>query len=135
LPFIQRFLAKKEHKTYDLCLLIADSVGLGIFTVVGVRTCFEVLVAPNLFTLVFLGVITGVGGGILRDVLSLNLPKIFVKHFYACASIIGAFTCAIFYVYVDVLTASILGIFIVIVLRLLASFLHWKLPKPKYHFD
>jgi len=134
IPLIQKFLTHK-HKTYDICLFLADSIGLGIFTVIGVDTCLDILSNPNLFTTIFLGVITGVGGGIFRDVLSLNLPEIFIKYFYACASIIGAAVCYVARIVFDILTASLLGISIIIILRLLAFFLHWKLPKPKYPFE
>ena len=47
----------------------------------------------NAFLLVFLGTITGVGGGLLRDMMASVPPYIFVKHIYACASIIGAIVC------------------------------------------
>ena len=87
LPKIQKFFARNKHKVHTLSMMVADSVGLGVFTVVGVNACFNSLTEPNFFTAVFLGVITGVGGGVLRDVFSMNLPKIFVKHFYAFASI------------------------------------------------
>ena len=67
-----------------------DSVGLGIFTVVGVNTGIRQGYMDNVFLLVFLGTITGVGGGLLRDMMASVPPYIFVKHIYACASIIGA---------------------------------------------
>ena len=132
LPFIQKFFARNKHKVQALSLMIADSVGLGVFTVVGVNACFNTLPNPNAFTAIFLGVITGVGGGVLRDVFSMNLPKIFVKHFYACASIAGAIVAFILRLWFDALTASIAGAIVVISLRFLASFLRWNLPKPKY---
>ena len=132
LPFIQKVFARNKHKVQALSLMIADSVGLGVFTVVGVNACFETLPNPNAFTAIFLGVITGVGGGVLRDVFSMNLPKIFVKHFYACASIAGAIVAFILRLWFDALTASIAGAIVVISLRFLASFLRWNLPKPKY---
>ena len=134
IPIIQKFFTRK-HKTYDFCLMLADSIGLGVFTVIGVNTCFENVNSPNFFTAIFLGVITGVGGGILRDVMSLNLPKVFVKHFYATASILGATVAFFAHLYLDMLSASILGAVLVITLRFLASTLRWKLPKPKYKFE
>ena len=134
IPLIQKFFTRK-HRTYDFCLMLADSIGLGIFTVVGVNACFDRINSPNFFTAIFLGVITGVGGGILRDVMSLNLPKVFVKHFYATASILGALTAFFAHLYLGVLWASIIGAVVVITLRLLASTLRWKLPKPKYKFE
>ena len=136
LPFIQKFFARNKHKVQALSLMVADSVGLGVFTVVGVNACFNSLPNPNFFTAVFLGVITGVGGGVLRDVMSMNLPKIFVKHFYACASIAGAIVAFFMRILLkDVLLASIVGAAVVIALRFLASFLRWNLPKPKYPIE
>jgi uncharacterized membrane protein YeiH len=132
LPKIQKFFARNKHRVQALSLMIADSVGLGVFTVVGVNACFENIPNPNAFTAIFLGVITGVGGGVLRDVFSMNLPKIFVKHFYACASIAGAIVAYFAHIYFGVLIASISGAIVVITLRFLASFLRWNLPKPKY---
>ena len=41
LPIIQKFFARNKHKVHTLSLMIADSVGLGVFTVVGVNACFE----------------------------------------------------------------------------------------------
>ena len=136
LPFIQKFFARNKHKVQALSLMVADSVGLGVFTVVGVNACFNSLPNPNFFTAVFLGVITGVGGGVLRDVMSMNLPKIFVKHFYACASIAGAIVAFFMRILLkDVLLASSVGAAVVIALRFLASFLRWNLPKPKYPIE
>lgn len=135
LPFVQKFFARNKHKVQALSLMIADSVGLGVFTVVGVNACFNTLPNPNAFTAIFLGVITGVGGGVLRDVFSMNLPKIFVKHFYACASIAGAIVAFVLRLWFDAVTASIAGAVIVITLRFLASFLRWNLPKPKYPIE
>ncbi len=135
LPKIQKFFARNKHKVQALSMMIADSVGLGVFTVVGVNACFENIANPNAFTAIFLGVITGVGGGVLRDVFSMNLPKIFVKHFYACASIAGAVVAYFAHIYFDALLASIIGAAVVITLRFLASFLRWNLPKPKYPIE
>ena len=136
LPFIQKLFAHDKHRVQALSLMIADSVGLGIFTVVGVNACFESLPSPNFFTAIFLGVITGVGGGVLRDVFSMNLPKIFVKHFYACASIAGAIVAFLIRVFPgDVLAATIIGATVVIALRFLAYFLHWNLPKPNFPIE
>ena len=59
--------------------------------------------------------------------------KIFVKHFYACASIAGAIVAFLIQKYLaNPLLAYIAGAATVIALRLLASFLQWNLPKPKY---
>ena len=54
----------KGNVTYDKVMLVMDSVGLGIFTVVGVNTGIRQGFADNTFLLVFVGTITGVGGGL-----------------------------------------------------------------------
>ena len=131
-PPIQKFVIRK-HKAYDLTLFLADSVGLGVFTVVGASTAFEHIEEPHLFTAVFLGVLTGVGGGILRDVFSREVPIVFVKNFYASAAIIGGLCYALAQRYLDSIFALSIGIVVVLSLRVLAASFRWELPKPRYH--
>ena len=88
IPAARRFLFKKQS-AYDKAMLIMDSLGLGIFTAVGIETAY-LAGHRSIFLLIFVGMITGIGGGVMRDVLSGNTPYIFVKHFYASASLIGA---------------------------------------------
>jgi uncharacterized membrane protein YeiH len=77
----------------------------------------------------FLAVITGVGGGVLRDVMSRRTPYIFVKHFYASASLIGAIVTALLFPLIGQLMAMVIGIALIISLRFLAAAFHWHLPK------
>ncbi len=134
LPFVQKIFVKKH--TYDAILNVADAIGLGVFTIIGVNAGFTAIEDPNLFTVIFLGVITGVGGGVLRDVMAQTPPTIFVKYFYATASIIGALMCALVHINFDSeLAGSIAGAVVVIALRILAMIFHWHLPKPKYSIE
>ena len=135
LPFVQKFLARNKSKFYEVSLLIADSLGLGIFTVIGVNAGFNALQTPNIFLSVFLGVITGVGGGVIRDIMAKTTPKIFVKHFYACAAISGALSCALLRSLCGELWSSVIGAVVVIMLRMLAAKFRWTLPKPKFSFS
>ena len=66
----------KGNVAYDKVMLVMDSVGLGIFTVVGVNTGIRQGFADNTFLLVFVGTITGVGGGLLRDMMAEVPPYI-----------------------------------------------------------
>lgn len=125
-----RNLVFKQRKVYDLCLLVMDSIGLGIFTVVGISVAHDRIVNNPLF-LVFLGVITGIGGGVMRDIMAGQTPYIFVKHFYATASIIGAVATVILWVFVGETWSMVIGAVLIIVLRLLAAHFRWSLPKPK----
>ena len=73
LPFISRRINLDR-----LIWILTDSIGLGAFTMIGVSTGVSF---DNVFLEIFLGVITGIGGGVLRDICSGNIPMIFVKHF------------------------------------------------------
>ena len=108
-------------RAYELVMLWLDSIGLGLFTVVGVQCAFQQAQDYNLFLLVFVGVITGVGGGVLRDVLSNQKPYIFVKHFYACPTLIGALLCALCWRHLGDIPSMLLGAAVILVLRLCAA--------------
>ena len=120
----------RNHRLYDAVVLVMDSLGLGIFTVVGIQTAGTVISSGSIFLLLFVGVITGVGGGVLRDVLAGDRPYIFVKHIYACASLTGAVLC-IFLWPISGSAAMIAGAGAVVVLRLCAARFRWSLPRPK----
>jgi len=133
-PAIRRFLFAKPG-LYDKFLLLMDSIGLGIFTVVGIETAYIAGHSSSWFLLIFVGVITGCGGGILRDILAQNTPAVLVKHFYASASIIGAVVCILLWKLFGQSAAIIGGAFSVLVLRLLAAKYQWSLPKPENDFE
>ncbi len=114
--------------TYEKLMTILDAIGLGIFTVTGVSTGMDMGYGDNLFLLLFLGVITGVGGGVLRDVLATQKPYILVKHVYACASLSGALLCALLWP-LGSLPAMWFGAATVLLIRILALIFHWNLPR------
>ena len=121
----------KGNVTYDKVMLVMDSVGLGIFTVVGVNTGIRQGFADNTFLLVFVGTITGVGGGLLRDMMAEVPPYIFVKHIYACASLVGGICCVWLYRSIGRLPAVFIAAFVVMAIRFLAAHFRWNLPHPK----
>lgn len=124
----KKLLTNSFMIVYEKLMLILDAIGLGIFTVVGVSAGMETEYAHNLFLISFLGVITGVGGGVLRDVLATQKPYILVRHVYACASLIGAILCALLWP-LGTLPAMSIGATVVIVTRLFAMKFHWNLPR------
>ena len=129
LPCVQR-LFRSYQRVYDFVLLTMDSIGLVIFTVIGVEAAFTKSEHCGMFLLCFVGVITGVGGGVLRDVLAGNMPYVFVKHIYACASLAGALVCIWFWPISHVL-AMMLGAGSVVLIRSLSAHFHWSLPKAR----
>lgn len=128
LPAVRRWLTA-YGRVRDILMLVMDSLGLGVFTVVGIQRAYTATEHRGLFLLVFVGVVTGVGGGLLRDVMAGNTPYIFVKHVYASASIIGAILCAALWEPLGATMAMILGASVILIVRLLAAHYHWSLPK------
>ena len=94
IPWIRHSLMH-NHRLFDVSLLLMDSVGLGVFTVMGIWNAMDFSPDRSTYLLVFVGLLTGVGGGVMRDVLAGNTPYILVKHVYACASLAGAVLCAV----------------------------------------
>lgn len=124
------FIAPRAHyaKWSEKLLYVADSIGLAVFTAVGVDSAY-VLGHKGLTLWLFVGVITGVGGGVLRDVFCGEIPYIFRKHIYATASLIGVLVIYALAHFVDFLLASVIGAAVIIVIRLIAMLLHLNLPK------
>ena len=127
-PLIRNEIHRHEAK-FNLLLFIMDTVGLGVFTVVGIASARGFVSEYNFFLLVFVGTVTGVGGGVIRDVLAGDVPFIFVKHFYATASIIGAAVCTFLWDRTGENIAMTSGAAVVIILRILAAKYRWKLPR------
>ena len=119
----------QKHAIYDVLLRIMDAIGLSLFTVIGVETAYIHVADANAYLAIFVGVLTGVGGGILRDVLAGNTPYVFVKHFYACASLIGAVVCAVCWSWLGSLPSMLIGAGLNMVLRNMAVHYRWSLPK------
>lgn len=69
-------------------IILFDAIGLGVFTVTATYKAIEH--GLPVLGVVFAGVITGVGGGILRDILVNEIPLIFRSEIYAIPSIIGS---------------------------------------------
>ncbi len=113
---------------YDRIMTVFDAVGLGIFTVVGINTARHAGYSQN-FLLVFVGVVTGVGGGLIRDMMAQEKPYILTKHIYACASLAGALICVFCGNMMGRLASMMAGAAVVIVIRLLAMRYRWNLPR------
>ena len=128
--FFQSQLEKSRfYEVYDRLMMIFDSIGLGLFTVVGVTTAINIGYETTGFLQIFVGVLTGVGGGVLRDIMAGNMPYIFVKHVYASASIIGAIVCVLVELWFGELPAMLIGAGVVFVIRVLAAHYKWNLPR------
>lgn len=128
MPAVRKFM-EKHQRHYDLFMLVTDAIGLGLFTVVGIQLAAEVTWDSNIFLMLFVGVITGCGGSVLRDTMIGDMPLVFVKHFYASASLVGAVIYLAVWSTGDEMLATIVGATSVFVLRCMAAHYHWNLPK------
>lgn len=78
---------KTQIKKFKVTLFLFDSLGLGLFTIVGVQKGIVFGLEPGIC--VALGTITGCFGGVIRDTLLNTIPLIFRKEIYATACILG----------------------------------------------
>ncbi len=124
----QKILDGRSMETYEKVMNIFDAIGLGAFTVVGIDTAVLSGYGDYHFLIIFLGVITGVGGGILRDIMAGQTPYVLRKHIYACASIVGAILYAWLLNYIDGNIAMLIGACSVVFIRLMATHFCWNLP-------
>ena len=129
LKFQSRRLHLERLKVlYEKALLISDSLGLAAFTIDGV-SAGHALADTNIYLSVFLGVITGIGGGILRDLFAGKKPYVFVRHVYALASIVGAVADYILPRFVGASPAMMISFGIILLIRYLAAHYRWDLPR------
>ena len=107
-----------------------DAIGLAAFTITGAEIACIHGYYDNAFIVVVLGMITGVGGGIFRDILSDTTPAVLRKHIYALASVCGAVLFFIIRKYVNTPSAAtVLSMLLVFAIRMLATKYRWSLPK------
>ncbi len=123
---------RKAHLSfsrYAFMLSLGDAIGLGIFTTMGMHTVIELHGMDNGFLCVFSGMVTGIGGGVLRDMMLHEQPEVFRKYVYALASIIGGIVSYVLFLYGESNIAIYGGSVLIICIRLLAAHYRWSLPK------
>lgn len=130
IPKIRKFFDTRPL-FFETFILLMDSLGLSVFVVFGIQTAVRELDNFNVYLLLFVAVISGTGGSILRDVLAGNRPFIFVKHFYAMACLIGAAICIGLWKFIGSANSMLIGAVVIFVLRICAAYFHWNLPAPK----
>lgn len=120
---------QSRHKDRILDMIsILDALGLAIFTIVGMDLAMQ-LGFEGAFLICAMGVLTAVGGGLLRDVMVNVKPVILTKEVYATSSMIGS----VFYYYalqtsLSPLIATIIALAIIFGLRMWTIIKHINLP-------
>jgi uncharacterized membrane protein YeiH len=84
----------------------------------------------NVFLVIFLGMITGIGGGILRDTLVRDIPFVLTERVYAVASLLGAICYYVLYWQgINLVLAALVGIAVIFAIRMASSKFRWHLPR------
>lgn len=129
--FVDAYVRRESYKKYkeklDAVNNVFDAIGLAVFTITGMNAAMQV--GGNALLTLSVGVCTGVGGGMLRDVMVNTMPKVLRKRVYAVASLLGG---GLYYVMLRLgapqLVSVILGMVLIFALRLCATVYKWNLP-------
>lgn len=112
---------------WNSAVLLFDAVGLALFAVTGASKALEFHLEP--FAAVMMGVVTAVGGGMLRDVLVAEIPAVFTSELYAVAALAGAAVVVIGHqLHFSSAGAAIVGALLCFGLRIMAIRFQWRLP-------
>lgn len=134
LVFVISYACKKSFNSFKTKIErinnVFDAIGLSAFVIIGAETACLNGFLNNGFVVVFCGMITGVGGGIFRDVLIDTTPYIFKKHIYAIATIVGGITYFLLRKYTqNIQLSSLISMDLIFIIRMLATKYRWSLPK------
>ena len=122
---------KTQVKKFKVTLFLFDSLGLGLFTLVGVQKGIVFGLDPGIC--VALGTITGCFGGVIRDTLLNTIPLVFRKEIYATASILGGVLYfGLLKINLDTDFAKIAVIAFIVTLRIVV--VRYKLALPKFGY-
>lgn len=132
--FIDAYLRSEKYKLHldklDAVNNIFDAIGLAVFTVSGMNAAMPV--SDNVILVLFVGMCTGVGGGMLRDVMTNIMPKVLRKRVYAVASLLGGgLYYAMYALGVNQIVSLGCGMLLIFALRLFATIFKWNLPSVK----
>ena len=125
--YIRREKYRKHRDKLDSINNMFDAVGRAVFTVSVMNTAMQQ--SDNVLLILVLGMSTGVGGGMLRDMMINKMPKVLRKRVYAVASLLGGGVYyGLFALGVHETIAAVSGMALIIALRVLATVYKWNLP-------
>lgn len=108
-------------------LFIFDTIGIGVFTIIGLEKALAIGVNPGVAVL--MGVTSAVVGGVIRDTLTNEVPLIFQREIYATACIAGALVYLLLrYAGLDPALNQLLTAGVIIAIRLLSIRFNWSMP-------
>lgn len=131
--FLDAYIRTEKYRLHqaelDSLVNIFDALGLAVFTVTGMDIAIAQCGLENPVLLVLLGMTTGVGGGMIRDMLTNAMPKVLYKRIYAIASVAGGL---LYYGFLRLglnkTVGALIAIGFIVTLRILATKFRWNLP-------
>lgn len=129
---LQRDAYLKYAERTDRIVNVFDALGLAVFSVSGVQLTAEAFGMDNPLLLAMMGMTTGVGGGMLRDMMIGVIPRVLRRRIYAVASILGSLCYwALLRAGLGASLSAAAASVLVVALRLLATHYKWNLPSVK----
>ena len=120
-------LFRQWHEQARWPLLVADALGLAVFAVIGVSKALAYGASP--IVAVMMGVLTGCGGGAIRDLLAGEVPMILSKEVYASAAIAGGAVYVLLDPVLGNAETTLIAALLVLLMRLLAMYKNISLPR------
>lgn len=131
--FVAIFLVARipaGHGIRQRLLDVADAAGLALFAILGTQKALQYGISAP--AAVVMGVVTGIAGGMIRDVLTLTTPVVMRGEVYAVAAISGAVVYVLLRLALPEITAILIGMSVIFLLRLAAIFWNLKVPMLKF---
>lgn len=110
---------------------IIDAIGFSAFCIIGANAAIDISMHNGLLLIICVGSLTGLGGGVLRDILTVNIPLIFRKKLYITPVILGI---TLYYFLSKIMLlhiAMLIAVLFIFIFRCLAIFFKWNLPTIK----
>jgi uncharacterized membrane protein YeiH len=128
---IVTYFATRHISKRSKALLWADALGMALFTTLGAQKALSL--GMNIPVVIIMGVFSACLGGIIRDVIVNDVPVVFQREIYITASLLGALTYALIYVYTPIGegVALIMGGAVAFVIRALAITQNLSMPAHK----
>lgn len=126
---VKRDSYRAHKERLDAVNNIFDAIGLASFTIVGMDITIGKYGLVNPVLIILMGMTTGVGGGMIRDMLTNAMPKVLYKRIYAIASVAGGL---LYYGFLRLglnkTVGALIAIGFIVTLRILATKFRWNLP-------
>lgn len=120
--FFKKYILKLRKTMF-----LFDTIGIGLFTILGLQKTLGLGLAPIIA--IMMGTVSAVFGGVLRDVLSNEIPLIFRKEIYATACLIGGLVFFLLSKWIDQeFVAMLVAMLSIMGIRTLAVLKKWSLP-------